>query len=161
VQAALAATGGALERMPVSVLGAGGVARAVVVALRERCGPITIYARRAARGAALASAFGGRAARWEERVRYADGLLVNATPVGMWPAVDETPMPDEALRAGTLVFDTVYRPELTRLLRAAQARGGVAVSGVEMFLHQAAAQYRRWHGRAAGLDTLRGARPRA
>jgi shikimate dehydrogenase len=160
VQAALTATDRpALQHAPVSVLGAGGVARAVIVALRDRAGPITIYNRTAARGAALAAEFGCESGAWNERVSYADGVVVNATRVGMWPHVDESPMPAEALRPGTLVFDTVYRPATTRLLRDAQSRGARAVSGVEMFLHQAAAQYQHWHHQDPALDVMRAARP--
>ncbi len=141
----------------VAVLGAGGVARAVVAALQDHQCSLTIYNRTPGRGAELARELRCASQPWEERVRYAGDLLINCTSVGLWPTVDDSPMPDDALRPDTLIFDTVYRPAQTRLLRAAAARGCRTISGVEMFLAQAAAQFELWHGRPAPVAVTRAA----
>jgi len=146
---------GALRRARVDVLGAGGAARAVVAALRD-CGcTVTIYNRTAQRAAELARELRCAWQPWDARLHCGGDVLINCTSVGLWPAVDDSPLPDDAFRPGTLVFDTVYRPPQTRLLRAAAARGCETVSGVEMFLAQAAAQHELWHGAPAPADVMR------
>jgi shikimate 5-dehydrogenase len=71
--------------------------------------------------------------------------------------VDETPLSADALRPGLVVLDTVYQPAETRLAREAAARGARGVSGVQMLLSQAAAQFELWHGGNAPLDAMRAA----
>ncbi len=73
-------------------------------------------------------------------------LIVNCTPLGMSPKVDATPFEAPALRTWMIVFDTVYNPEQTRLLARAQAAGCTVVSGVEMFVRQAARQFELFTG---------------
>lgn len=134
-----------------TVLGAGGAARAVVFALRRLGVAVSVVNRTAARAERLASELGARvgtlAEPWD--------LLVNATSVGMSPAVDATPALAEALRPGALVFDTVYRPLETRLLREARARGCRTQDGLAMLVHQAVEQIRLWSGKRADPELLR------
>jgi 3-dehydroquinate dehydratase/shikimate dehydrogenase len=73
-------------------------------------------------------------------------ILANTTSIGMQPKVDETPVPKHALRYYSLVFDAVYTPKMTRLLREAEESGTTIVSGLEMFLGQAYGQYERFTG---------------
>jgi shikimate dehydrogenase len=87
-------------------------------------------------------------------------LLVNATSVGMAPGEDATPVPAERLHGGALVFDAVYRPLETRLLREARAAGCRTVDGLEMLVHQAVEQVRLWSGRAPEAAPLRRAAER-
>jgi 3-dehydroquinate dehydratase/shikimate dehydrogenase len=143
----------------VAVLGAGGVARAVVAALMDRGGHVTVFNRTAERARRLATEFDCASAEWAVRTGHSADLLVNCTSLGMSPRVQETAYPDEALSPGLTVFDTVYQPAETRLLCAARARGCPTVSGVDMFLHQAAAQFKLWHGQPVALDALRKALP--
>jgi len=141
----------------VAVLGAGGAARAIAAALiDEGCG-VTLYNRSAGRAKDLAQELRCAWRPWDERVGYAGEVLVNCTLVGLWPSVDASPMPAEALRSGTLVFDTVYRPVETQLLRDARARGCTCVTGVEMFIGQATAQFERWHAVRSPVAVMRGA----
>ena len=84
-------------------------------------------------------------------------LVMNATPVGMEPEVEGCPVPPEALHRGQVVFDLVYRPRETRLLREARARGAHCVSGEEMFLLQAFAQFELFAGAPAPEDAMRAA----
>lgn len=136
------------------VLGAGGAARAAAWTLQESGWSVTIWNRTAERGNDLANELG---------IAYIDilpgaivdaYLIVNATPVGMsgGPAPDETPVPKDVLAAapdGCVVFDTVYTPIDTPLLRDARALGLKTISGVEMFVRQAALQFEAWTGHAA------------
>lgn len=142
---------------PAHVLGAGGVARAAVAALCEAGCDVTIYNRSYDRAARLAQQFNARSAQWEARCDSLRGLIVNCTTVGMTPHTDESPIPTNALSGATLIMDTVYAPRQTRLLADAAACGIHTVSGVEMFLAQAAAQFELWHERAAPLALMRAA----
>jgi len=140
------------------LLGAGGVAATAVAALRERGLAVTIASRTRARADALAARFGVLSIAWDERATAARDLIVNATPLGMAPAVDATPFPAAALRANDLVFDLVYRPRVTRLLRDASDAGATTLDGVEMFLQQALAQHERFAGRPASPAAVAAAR---
>ncbi len=135
------------------VLGAGGAARAVVYALRQLGLDVAVSNRTRARAERLVADLGGRVARDDE----AWDLLVNATSVGMQPNASATPLPASRLRAGALVFDTVYRPLETRLLREARGAGCRTQDGLDMLVHQAVEQIRLWSGRAPTLSRLRSA----
>ena len=97
--------------------------------------------RNAERGQQLAGEMECRFLQWENRGTDDYDVLINCTSAGMHPKVDETPFPDHWMREGTLVFDTVYNPENTLLLKQAKERGCVTASGVEMFVRQAAHQF--------------------
>jgi 3-dehydroquinate dehydratase/shikimate dehydrogenase len=68
-------------------------------------------------------------------------VLINCTPVGMFPEVDDIPIPPGYLREGMVVFDTIYNPENTLLIKEARVRGCIVVSGVDMFVRQAILQF--------------------
>ena len=144
----------------VLIVGAGGAARAVAFALTQAGAAVCVTARRPARARALAKAASGEAiARNRLRGKFFDAI-VNATPVGMHPAVDESPLDARALNC-RLVFDTIYRPRVTKLLRLAARRGIETVSGVEMFVAQGAAQWEIWTGERAPVEAMRRAVVRA
>ena len=82
-------------------------------------------------------------------------ILVNCTPVGMHPNVNESPIHASYLKPGLTVFDTVYTPERTQLLRDAESRGCGVVSGVEMFVRQAAAQFELFTGLTPDREQMR------
>jgi shikimate dehydrogenase len=82
-------------------------------------------------------------------------IVVNASPVGMHPDEGKTPIPAEWIRPDAAVFDVVYTPPDTRLLREAAALGCRTVQGVEMFINQAALQFERWTGKPAPVDLMR------
>jgi 3-dehydroquinate dehydratase/shikimate dehydrogenase len=137
------------------VLGAGGAARAVVAALVDAGVEVTIANRTPSRAAALGEELGAKAIDWSQRGGHACDLLINCTSVGLWPDSAQSPMPSAVPDARTVVFDTVYRPRRTRLLQDAERAGCATISGVEMFLCQAAAQFERWHGGSAPLQAMR------
>ena len=157
LRSTLSKAGQSLSGKTCAVLGAGGVARAVLAALSDAGCTTTIYNRSSARAASLAEEFGCAHEAWEARAEHSGQILINCTSVGLWPRVDETPLPTTAHRVGAVVFDTVYRPQQTRLLQDAARAGCTTVTGVEMFLHQAAAQFALWHRTSTPLSTMRAA----
>jgi len=138
----------------VLILGAGGAARAVAFALAQAGSAICVYARRGQRAQSLAKAAGGEAvARPRLRREFFDAI-VNATPVGMHPRVEESPLKASELNC-RLVFDTIYRPRATRLLQLAARRGIEIASGLDMFIAQGAAQWEIWTGERAPVEAMR------
>jgi shikimate dehydrogenase len=136
------------------VLGAGGAALAVVHGLNSAgVAAIRVANRDSARAAALAARFGGgpgatiEPVDWEQRSACVAGtdLVINTTSLGMvgQPGLD---IDLSALKPGAIVDDIVYVPLETDLLRAARARGAVAVDGLGMLLHQAIPGFERWFG---------------
>jgi shikimate dehydrogenase len=81
-------------------------------------------------------------------------LLINATPVGMTPKIDETPVAMEMLRSNLAVFDAVYTPGETRLLKEAREKGARVIPGLGMFVHQAAIQFEIWTGTKAPVALM-------
>lgn len=154
-------SGGSLGLKTALVLGAGGAARAVAFGLRREGVEVTIAARTLARGRQIAVDVGCKAIEWSARSRLPYDCLVNTTPVGMHPNVNETPFDREHLRPYMVVFDTVYNPENTLLVKQARDAGCRVVTGVEMFVRQAAHQFRIWHGVDAPIDVMREALKRA
>ncbi|MDE3226350.1 MAG: shikimate dehydrogenase [Nitrospirota bacterium] len=82
-------------------------------------------------------------------------VLIHCTPIGMYPKVEETCIPSSLLSPHLTVMDIVYNPLETRLLREAKAAGCRTIRGLEMFLHQAVAQFELWTGQAAPVDVMR------
>jgi shikimate dehydrogenase len=144
------------EAGPAVVLGAGGAARAVGVALLDAGAPeVRLLNRTPERARALADELGGsvHGLEWAERSAALDGaaLLVNTTSLGMRgqpPLV----LPLEALPRTALVTDVVYTPLITPLLALAQARGNPVVDGLGMLLHQARPGFRAWFGVDPAVD---------
>lgn len=137
------------------IVGNGGAARAAWVALRElKCRDISVTGRSPARVRAFTSTLGGEAIPMGALRREQFDLLVHATSVGMWPKTQACLLQPEQVNA-RLVFDLVYNPAETRLLEIARARGCRTISGLEMFLAQAARQFEYWTGKQAPLRRMR------
>ncbi len=139
----------------VLLLGAGGAARAIGYGIVSQGGKLVIANRTIGRAQILADQLGCRFIDWEDRDGEPADVLINGTSVGMSPKVDETPFSADWLQESQVVFDTVYNPEETRLLKDARARGCRTVSGIEMFVRQAAAQFQLFTQQAAPMDVLR------
>lgn len=142
-----------LKGLRVAVLGAGGAARAIVAGLCDSGCVVTIYNRTFEKAKALAEQFGATTRAWDERERMGADVIVNCTSIGMWPKVDETPLPNWP-SAAPVVFDTVYNPLETRLLREARERGCRTIEGLGMLVHQAARQFKLWTGQPAPLELM-------
>lgn len=139
---------GTLEKKRVLVLGAGGAARAAVFGLRARGAEVHICNRTPARARQLAKAAGAKVILRRELKKTDFDILVQATPVGQFPKPGQSPLESEEIRAG-IVFDLVYNPLATELLKRAQARGARVIPGLEMFVAQGAAQFEIWTGKPA------------
>lgn len=135
-----------LHTQKVAVIGAGGAARAVVAGLVDVGARVTIYNRTAKKAKSLAQEFRCKAEGIDKLPETDASVIVNCTSLGMHPNVDATPIPDGLLTADMTVFDTVYNPVETRLLKQAKAVGATVVNGAEMYIHQAMAQYRLFIG---------------
>jgi len=144
-----------LRDMPVAVVGAGGVARAIVAGLTDAGAKVTIYNRTVERAEQLAADFGCACAGLDALLRLDARLLVNCTSIGMHPKVDATPVPPESLKPNMAVFDTVYNPAETLLLKQAKAAGAKTIDGLAMFVNQALAQFHLFTGRKGGADLMR------
>ncbi len=134
-----------IGRLRVVVLGAGGAARAVVCGLTAQGARVCVVARNPAQAQRLAGKFGVEDAPWGEIRNMSWDLLVNTTPVGMYPDVDESPVPADWL-VGRWVYDLVYNPKETKLLKDAVRRRCRVIYGSEMFLAQAVKQQQLWFG---------------
>jgi 3-dehydroquinate dehydratase/shikimate dehydrogenase len=142
-----------LQRMRTSVLGAGGAARAVAVAMASGGAGVRIHARNRAQAEEVAALTSATAAAWPPEPGTWD-LLINCTTVGMHPRVDETPVAADQLTGGH-VYDLVYNPPVTRLLREAMAAGCQVTGGLEMLVAQALEQFRWWTGRQPPPGVMR------
>lgn len=135
------------------VLGAGGAGRAAVYALKAAGAEVALSNRTQARAEELARDAGCRAVPWSALAGEACDLLVNMTSVGL-KAPAETPWP-HPFPPGMGVFDSVYNPLATRLLREAAAAGCRTVPGLDMFIDQGVAQFARWTGLEAPAEAMR------
>jgi 3-dehydroquinate dehydratase / shikimate dehydrogenase len=137
------------------VVGTGGAARAALVALGKlRCGEIFVTGRNQEKAANLARDLETTALAISQLGRDRFDLMIHATPVGMWPHTGECFLRPEQITAST-VFDLVYNPQDTRLLQLARARGCRTISGLEMFIAQAARQFEYWTGQEAPRQLMR------
>ncbi len=143
-----------LEGKSALLIGAGGAGRAIAFGLVDRGARLTIANRTRAKADALAEELGCESIPLEDIRNWRGDVLVNATSVGMHPREDASPAPAEMIRPGMVVFDAVYNPMETKLLREAAARGAATVSGFDMFVKQAAAQFELWFDRPAPAEVM-------
>ncbi len=138
------------------VFGAGGAARAVVLALaRAGAASITVVNRTPESAQRTAALAGSRGVVGSEATVDAADLVVNATPLGMAGVGEgELPLDPARLGKGQVVVDLVYHPLRTPLLVEARARGAVAVTGLGMLIHQAAHAFRLWTGEEPPLEAM-------
>jgi 3-dehydroquinate dehydratase/shikimate dehydrogenase len=135
-----------------TILGAGGSARAVAVALASAGSDVTVYGRNRGKARDVAALAGGTAAAFPVAPRSWD-LLVNTTPVGMMPNVGETPF--EGAFDGRIVYDLIYNPMETRLLKEAAAAGCETLGGLDMLVAQAEDQSEWWLGQRPPAGLMR------
>jgi len=163
---ALKEAGFSPEGCAAMVLGAGGAARAVVYALASAGARITILNRTIERAMDLAAEFAsvGAGARLEARCLTARDvaaaapkarLVVQTTPLGMWPQMDKSPWPEgAAFPREALLYDLIYNPRETRLMRQAREAGAQAVDGLGMLVHQGAEAFTLWTGQVPPVDVM-------
>jgi 3-dehydroquinate dehydratase/shikimate dehydrogenase len=140
----------------VVIVGAGGAARAAALALQRKGARPTLLARDPAKAEFVAQSLGCASGDLAEIRNFSWDVLINATPVGSTAhGADASPVPKDAHRPGTVVFDMVYEPLETQLLRDAQAAGCAVVEGLEMLIAQAVAQYETWTGKEAPVSAMK------
>jgi shikimate dehydrogenase len=137
----------------IAVLGAGGAARAVAVALSSSDAQVTVYARNAVKAREVAMTASAAAAEMPPEADSWD-VLVNCTPVGMYPKNNETPL-EASLLTGSHVYDLIYNPTVTRLMREAASAGCQAIGGLEMLVAQAQEQFEWWTGTKLASGVMR------
>jgi len=151
------------------VIGAGGSACAVVYALAKKGWRVTIAARRLNQAKELAhSHLGGDLEAIISAIKLNKSeinslkqpisLIVNTTPIGMWPNIDDSPWPENLnFPNSAIVYDLVYKPSETKLVKGARDAGLIAVTGLGMLIEQAALAFERWTGIPANRDAMRNA----
>jgi shikimate dehydrogenase len=164
---ALRTAGVAVREQQVLLLGSGGAARAIAFALAAEARPagMTILGIDDNERRTLVGDLRTRTglhvdddtltAESLQRCLQRVSVVLHCTPVGMHPKVNDTCVPAALFRPQLTVMDIVYNPLETRLLREARAAGCTTVRGLEMFLHQAAAQFELWTGQPAPIDVMR------
>ena len=145
----------AIKGKQIAVAGAGGAARAVVFGLVRAGASPVIFNRDSARGERLARDFGCDFLPLGEIGKAGADMLVNTTPVGMHPLVDETILSRADLGGFEWVVDLIYNPLRTRLLREAELEGCSVRSGLGMLVRQGAEQFRLWTGKEPPLALMR------
>jgi shikimate dehydrogenase len=146
----------------VIVLGAGGAARAAVYGLVHAGANVIVVNRTAEKAQVMladltisAGITQATVSTLPEALEAGVSLVVNCTPVGMWPHVDVCPWPDDVpLPPGVTVYDTIYRPRYTQLMAKAEQAGGRAIGGLGMLVRQGAASFKIWTGLEAPVEVM-------
>jgi len=144
-----------LNGLSVAVIGAGGVARAIVAGLSDAGTKIRIYNRTVTRGEKLAVEFNCDFAPLDDLKNIDAKLLINCTSIGMHPNVDATPIPQEYLKKDMAVFDTVYNPAKTLLLKEAKKKRAKTIDGISMFVNQGLAQFKLFTNTNGNAELMR------
>jgi 3-dehydroquinate dehydratase/shikimate dehydrogenase len=142
-----------LRGAKILVLGAGGAARAAVFGCKARGAEVFITNRTSATAVALARKAEINYIKRQDVAKSQFDVIINATPVGMG-ANKHSPLEEKELNA-RYIFDLVYNPVETKLIKMAKAKGLHTISGVEMFVHQAARQFEIWTGKPAPVEGMR------
>ena len=151
---ALSKTGDSLTDMPTAVIGAGGVSRAIVSALVDNKADVTIYNRTVEKAQTLAELFGCKFASSDEIDSTSAKLIINCTSLGMEPNIESCPVSKGTIQKDMAIFDTVYAPLETKLLKYTIEAGAMPISGLDMFINQAVKQFEMFTGKSAPIETM-------
>lgn len=145
-----------VKNKTVALIGAGGAARAAAYAVAHSGAKLQIYNRTLKKAEELTREFGGSAHSTAnlEDLKNAD-IIINATSVGLYPLLRETPVPKKFINKKHIVFDLVYTPYETQLLKDAREQGAEIIHGVEMFIYQGAEQFKLYTGHDAPVKEMR------
>lgn len=145
-----------LEDKQVALIGAGGAARAIAYGVTSRGARLTVYNRNLDKARQLAADFGAEVGSFDnlETIKAMD-IIINATSLGMTPHQATSPLPAEFITNNQIVFDIVYTPYETQLLRDAKTRGAQVIHGSEMLLQQGLAQFKLFTGVDAPAGVMR------
>ena len=139
----------------VAIIGAGGAARAVGFGIQSEGGRTIILNRSISKGEQLAHELDTGFIPLSDVEKLDCDILINTTPIGMTPNVDDMCLPKTALHNNMVVMDIIYTPLQTKLLREAEKIGCACVDGLSMFVYQGAEQFALWTGQKAPVDIMR------
>jgi 3-dehydroquinate dehydratase / shikimate dehydrogenase len=137
------------------VLGAGGAGKAVIYGLTRRGAQVVISDGLQRQAVTMAKNFNCRSVEWNARHTVGADLLFNCTPIGMHPNVDESPYDKHHLRPSMIVFDAVYNPENTLLIKEARSRNCTVITGIDMFVRQACLQCKLFTDQEGPAEVMR------
>ncbi len=145
-----------LKDKNVLIIGSGGTAKAIGFGVVAKGARLTVtYNRNKERGVKLAEELNCQLASVHDIGDHDYDVLINCSPVGMSPRTDTTPFSNGNLKPGMVVFDSVYNPPETRLIKEARNAGCTVISGVELFINQAVGQFEMWTGEKAPAQAMR------
>lgn len=145
-----------LQGKKVALLGAGGAAHAAAYGVTSKGAELTVYNRTLENARQLANQFGATARPLDDVAEVAAmDIVINTTSVGLSPDEDQTPLAKEHINGRQIVFDTIYAPLETRLMREAKQQGATVIPGTEMLLQQGLAQFKLFTGREAPEAAMR------
>lgn len=145
----------AFANLRILILGAGGIARTLSWGLSQAGADVHLTARDYRKSEALANQLKLKSIDWPIRQNFECQVLINCTACGMYPNMDESPFEAEWFDRHTLVFDTIYNPEQTLFIKYARQAGCETLTGVDMFVHQAARQFELFTGVPADTEIMR------
>jgi 3-dehydroquinate dehydratase/shikimate dehydrogenase len=137
------------------VMGCGGAGMAITYGLIRRGATVLVSDIAPRKAEAIAERFKCVTVDWADRHKANLDILINSTPVGMHPNVDESPYEKHYLRPSMVVFDAVYNPENTLLIKDARSRNCTVVTGIEMFVRQACLQFQLFTGHDGPAELMR------
>lgn len=136
------------------IVGAGGAARAIAFGIKHKHGKVTIVNRSRKRGEELARDLECQFYPIDSINDINADVLIHATPVGMYPHVDNTLIPQRYLKEGMVVMDTIYNPLETKLLKEAKEKECIVIDGFKMLIYQGVTQFELWTGKEAPLRVM-------
>ncbi|MFH1586476.1 MAG: shikimate dehydrogenase [Candidatus Diapherotrites archaeon] len=137
------------------LIGAGGAGKSIAFMLKKEKAHLTIADRNSGKARKLAKLIGCRYTSMETLSGLKPDILINATPMGMKPNEKKLPVPKEMLIKGLVVFDIVYDPVETKLLKLAKKKGCKTINGIEMLINQGVESFGLWTGRKAPKEVMR------
>ena len=143
-----------IKNKNVTILGAGGAARAIAVGILAKGGKVTILNRTVEKAEKLAKELNCSFGSLKNFESVKTNILINVTSVGMYPNINATPIDTKSLK-NIVVFDAIYNPEKTKLLQEAEKNNCIIIGGKEMFINQAAEQFKIWSGKEPDIEFLR------
>jgi len=139
----------------VLIIGAGGASRAVCAYLSQAGARVKITNRTNTKASSLADKFDNvTAVEFDTLAKGKYDAIVNCTPIGMKGFPDELPLPAEVIQKGMIVLDTIYNPQVTKLLEVAKEKGATPISGKDMLIYQALKAFELWTGKAPAYEVM-------
>ena len=137
------------------IFGAGGVSRAILVALKNlKLKNVTLTNRTTHKGEKLAKEFNTRFIQWAKRESIKADIIINATSIGMTPNIHSSPISNMMIKNSQIIMDVVVAPPQTKLIKIANQQGKITIDGLKLSLHQAFAQFKLYTGRNPPIQAM-------